>query len=625
MLVTARRYAYITSIMSTTPNLLQVQGGAKGFGGQSLFRDATFAVNAGEHVGVIGPNGAGKTTLFKILIGDEALDDGQLIRSRELSLGYLSQHDNWKPEETGNQFLERTSRLPIWQTKAMGKELLLTEELYAKPIMSLSGGFRMRIKLVGLLGQNPNLMLLDEPTNYLDLETTLLLEKFLQNFDGAFLLISHDREFLKRTTDHILEIEGGDITKFNGNIDDYFEQKEMLRAQLEARAQTLADKRKSILDFVARFGAKATKARQAQSRLKTLEKMETIELKPLPIGAAIRIPPPSHVGKAVLKLSGAELGYPSKTVLRDVSLEILRGDHVAVVGLNGAGKSTLLKSLAGTLELKSGSRETGHQVRVSIFNQHVAEVLEPERTVLECLELAAHPEVTRQDILDMAGSLLFSGDSARKKVRVLSGGEKSRVALGQILLQKAPCLLLDEPTNHLDFQTVEALTRALADYPGTFVAVSHDRGFIRRISTKILEVSAGDVLLYPGTYDEYVWNLQRRLAEGAERDEAEGRSMRRDSAAPGRSGAFETGGDRRAAKKEREKKARALERRIREIEAELEKLENENRALNEKIVSGTGPTLELSKQMGDNGARIQALEAEWLDVSEQLQALAAET
>ncbi|MEQ1879217.1 MAG: ATP-binding cassette domain-containing protein, partial [Bdellovibrionia bacterium] len=476
-----------------------------------------------------------------------------------------------------------------------------------KPILSLSGGYRMRIKLVGLLGQDPNLMLLDEPTNYLDLETTLLLEKFLQNFNGAFLLISHDREFLRRTTDHILEIEGGDITKFNGNIDDYFEQKEALRIQLAARAQTLAEKRNSILEFVNRFGAKATKARQAQSRLKSLSKMEVIELKAIPVSAAIRIPAPSHVGKAVIKLREATLGYGEKKILSGVNLEVLRSDHVAVVGLNGAGKSTLLKAFAGTLQPLSGQRELGHQVRVAIFNQHVAEVLNPQKTVIECLEEAAHPEVSRQDVLDMAGSLLFSGDHMRKKVSVLSGGEKSRVALGQILLQKAPCLLLDEPTNHLDFQTVEALTQALERYEGTFVVVSHDRGFIRRISTKILEVSHGEVLLYPGTYDEYVWNLQQRLSRGDETDAPRGAAT-----APAKV-------DDRDVKRDREKKIRQLEKKIRDLEDELHKREADGHTLNEQIM--TKSTQELIKQLGENVRHIEELEIQWMKLAEELQSL----
>lgn len=590
-------------------NLLQLTGGCKAFGMQTVFNDAFVTINEGEHVGVIGPNGAGKTTLFKILIGEEDLDAGILIRSRQLSLGYLSQHDLWKPEETGNDYLSRVCQLPLWQVKAMGRELQITEEIFAKPIVSLSGGYRMRIKLTGLLGLDPNLMLLDEPTNYLDLETTLLLERFLQNYRGAFLLISHDREFLRRTTDHTVEVEAGEITKYNGNIDDYFEQKELLRAQLEAQARSQAEKRKTVMDFVQRFGAKATKAKQAQSRLKALEKMEVIELKPVPVRASIQIPEPTHVGKSVLRLAGAVFGYTSKVVLKNVNLDIKRGEHVAVVGLNGAGKSTLLKGIAGTLTPLSGQRELGYQVEMAIFNQHVVEVLSPEKTVLESLQESASHDVTAQDIRNMAGSLLFSDDHIKKPVRVLSGGEKSRVALGQILLKKVPCLLLDEPTNHLDFQTVEALTQALRKYSGTLIVVSHDRGFIRRVATQILEVAEGDVHLYPGTYDEYVWSLQKSLAEGLE---AQPLAPQTGVEKPSKPAKYQES-------KERSKRQRTIAKRIETLEDQISKLEAQNLRLNEEISNAPQPSA--IQQLSENTIALQKLENEWTELGLELDQL----
>jgi ATP-binding cassette subfamily F protein 3 len=598
-------------------NLLQLQDGSKSFGPRLLFSKATFSINAGEHVGVIGPNGAGKSTLFRILTGEETLDEGALTRARKLSMGYLSQHDHWAPDETGNTYLERVTQIPIWDLKSQGRVLQMTEELLDKKITSLSGGYRMRIKLMGLLGQAPNLMLLDEPTNYLDLETTLLLERFLQSYDGAFLLISHDREFLRRTTDHILEVEGGDMTKYNGDIDDYFEQKELLRTQLETRAAGLADKRKEVLDFVARFGASATKARQAQSRLKSLARMETIELKPLPVTTTIRIPAPSKTGKLALSVESANFGYGERTVLQNVSLQVQRGDHVAVVGLNGAGKSTLLKGISGTLPPLTGKFEFGFGMKIAFFAQHVIEALDPEDTVLRSLERAAHPEVKPQEILDLAGSLLFSGDDARKPISVLSGGEKSRVALGRVLLQKAPCLVLDEPTNHLDFQTVEALTQALRAYEGTVIVVSHDRGFIRRVGTKILEVASGHVRLYPGTYEEYVWSLQQDLAR-EENVPAKGTAARTSS---GTSGGGGSGAERapnwKEEKKRLDKELRACEKKIAESEAEMARLQKENEEINHRLVSESSPAMDLVKKMSANGARIQELEERWLELAEE--------
>lgn len=592
--------------MASPLNLLQLTNGSKAFGGQKLFDDATLAVNEGEHIGVVGPNGAGKTTLFRILLGEQELDSGDIVKSQSLRIAYLSQHDTWSAEETGNDFLARSSSIPLWQVKSSGRALQISEEILAKPIASLSGGYRMRIKLMGLLGRDPNLMLLDEPTNYLDLETTLLLERFLQDYEGAILLISHDREFLRRTTDHTVEVEAGEITKYNGNIDDYFEQKEMLRSQLAAQAANQADKRKAILDFVNRFGAKATKAKQAQSKLKRLEKMEAIEFKPAPVTAVIQIPQPSHVGRSVLVLEGVNFGYSERTVLKNVNFEIQRGDHVAVVGLNGAGKSTLLKGLAGTLQPLTGARKLGYQAEIAIFNQHVVEVLDPDDSVIDSLQSAASPAVLPQEVRNMAGSLLFSSDQIHKKIKVLSGGEKSRVALGRILLKKVPCLLLDEPTNHLDFQTVEALTQALNRFTGTLVVVSHDRGFVRRVATKIMEVNEGKVHLYPGTYDEYVWSLQKSLAAQQESEPTLSKVEKSSTPPPG------------ALKKERDKQKRAIERKIADCEQAIAKLQKSVVEANEKISSGQTDASTL-KQMADDSQKLQELESKWLNLSAELE------
>lgn len=489
-------------------SLLQVFNGEKSFGARILFSHVTFAVNEGEHIGVIGPNGAGKTTLFKMLSGSQDLDAGQIVRSQNLHLGYLEQEVRWSDEETIESYLEPCS-LPIWELKKIGRDLGLKESDYSKPINSFSGGYRMRAKLLYLMGFEPNLMFLDEPTNYLDLETVIVLENFLQGYRGAFLLISHDREFLRRTTDHIVEIEGGEATKYNGNIDDYFEQKALLREQLERQVWSQDARRKEIEQFVARFGAKATKARQAQSRLKAFQREEKITVKALPSRVQLRMPAASKTPKLVAKAERMFLGYDGNSVLKDVDFELLRGDHVAVVGYNGAGKSTLLKALAGKLALQSGSLELALDLVIGYFGQHVALELNPEFTVEESLLDGTPQNVSPQEVLDLAGALLFSGDMVKKKVRLLSGGEKTRVALGKILLKKSGLLILDEPTNHLDFDTVEALTQALEQYQGTLVTVSHDRGFVGRVAKKILEVADGKVQTYLGNYDHYVWKIEK--------------------------------------------------------------------------------------------------------------------
>ncbi len=587
------------------PNLIQLYKGSKSYGSNELFQKASFSINDGEHVGVIGPNGAGKTTLFKILTDQEHLDSGELVCAKGLRLGYLAQHDTWKENETVEEYLSQDCITPIWDLKALGQGLGLTEAIYAQTITSLSGGYRMRCKLLHLLGQEPDLLLLDEPTNYLDLESLIVLERFLSEYRNAFLLISHDREFLRRTTDHILEIESQDIVKFNGSLDDYFEQKALLRTQLEARALSIEERKKEILDFVARFGAKATKARQAQSRLKSLDRLEQIEIKALPDVAVIRIPEPTRTGKNIVTLKEVTLGYNERVVLSNISLALERRDHLAVVGINGAGKSTLLKALAGMLEPLRGEIKYGYEVSVGYYAQHVSEALDPSQNVFQAMGAKAHPTVTQQQILNLAGALLFSGSDIKKTVSVLSGGEKSRVALGQILLQKAPCLLLDEPTNHLDFQTVEALTQALAKYEGTLVVVSHDRSFIRRVGSKVFEIHNGHVEHYPGTYDEYVWSCQKGMLAS------------RNLSTPGT--AKESANptikiNLKEEKKILEKDKRKKERDRAELEEKLGWLQSRMKVLNERLATDPNnlETRAWIDELGSLQKEVEATEEKWL-------------
>lgn len=591
--------------------LLQLQSGYKAFGSKVLFEDATFAVNEGEHIGVIGPNGAGKSTLFKILVDQEGLDQGLVTKSQQLRLGYLEQEADWSIDEKVEEYLGKNCLKPLWELKQFGLKLGLTEDHFQAPLKRLSGGYRMRVKLLYLIGQEPNLLLLDEPTNFLDLETLLVLESFLQEYKGAFLLISHDREFLRRVTDHILEVESGDIVKFPGSLDDYFEQKQMLNEVLQKQALTQQAKRKSILDFVTRFGAKATKARQAQSRLKALEKMEVIELKAAPTHTHIHIPPASPTGKMILEVENVSCGYGDKVILKEVTLRLERGDHLGIVGLNGAGKSTLLKSLGEQIPLLQGSIKWGHQVRLSYFAQHTPEALNPEHTVLEAMASLAHKEVTQQDVLNIAGSLLFSGDNVYKKVKVLSGGEKSRVALGQILLQKSPLLLLDEPTNHLDFDTVEALTTALAQYEGTIITVSHDRGFIGRVASKILEVNNGKLTLYPGTYDEYVWSLQKGFL--SERTESSSLVTSKVTAPTEESTKFNYKEER----KRLESLIKKAQKQIEDTDKKIHSLNSTRDDLNQKLMTATGESAAtLARHLHDTSTQIEDLENSMLSAME---------
>ncbi len=495
--------------MKPTDNLFQLQNGSKQYGDKILFDRAQFSINQNEHVGVIGPNGAGKTTLFKIITGKEHLNSGDVIKMQGLRIGYLEQESDWQISQSSEEYLTENCMTPIWVLKQMGLDLGLTEDHFKNPLSHLSGGYRMRMKLLEILGQEPDLMLLDEPTNFLDLESIIVLEGFLQKYQGAFLLISHDREFLRRTTEYTLEVEGGEIVKYPGHIDDYFEYKAEIQQIKQQQAANLEIKRKHLQDFVDRFRAKATKARQAQSRMKQINKLETIEIKALPLRSRIHLPAPWVTGKEVLQVSQSQFGYGTRAILKDVKLNIERGQKIGVVGYNGAGKSTLLKTLSGKIPPLAGELKFGHKVELSYFAQHLTEELILEDSVLDSLQRKAYRDTLHQEILGIAGSLLFSGDDLHKKVKVLSGGEKTRVALGQMLLQKKPLLIMDEPTNHLDFDTVNALADALQKFEGTLIVVSHDRSFIKRVSTRILEIKDGHVEIYPGTYDDYLWSLEK--------------------------------------------------------------------------------------------------------------------
>jgi ATP-binding cassette subfamily F protein 3 len=588
-------------------NLLQLQNAHKAYGSRVLFNQETFAINAGEHVGVIGPNGAGKTTLFRTLVGEEELDSGEIVRSKALRLGYLAQEDDWNLDETGEEFLAANCTLPLWQLKELGLGLGLKPKHFSEPLKNLSGGYRMRFQLLFLIGREPNLMLLDEPTNFLDLESLMALEKFLQAYEGAFMLISHDREFLRRVTDHTLEVEGTEITKYPGNIDDYFEQKAQLRLILERQAANQDLKKKSIEDFVRKFGAKATKARQAQSRMKQLEKMESIELKELPVRARIQIPSPSPAGKEIFHLADARMGYGTREIVSVKNLRLERGDHLGIVGFNGVGKSTLLKSLSGKIPFMAGELKWGYQVSVAAFAQHSTESLAPEYSVLRSLQEKAHPEVTHQEILNMAGSLLFSGDAVQKPISVLSGGEKSRVALGQILLSKANVLLLDEPTNHLDFETVEALTHALHGYEGSLLIVSHDRGFIGRVANKILEIHDGRLELYPGTYDDYCWSLEKgALSQRAESPNSSEMITSISVAAP-----LEKKINLKEERKKLENQLGQTRKQMRNIEIQIAEQQKIRDEMNDLLLKANGEkAIQASKKLAETSRQIEKLEEE---------------
>ncbi len=490
--------------------LLQFQDIRKTYGTRVLLDGATGSFSRGQKIGGIGRNGAGKSTLLKILLGEESKDSGTISKSSELRLSYLEQHDPYKVSQTPIEFLSEYTGKEEWECAEMAAKFKLSYEQQNEPIEKLAGGYRTRVKLAAMLLTAPNFLILDEPTNYLDLSTLLILEKFLQNFKGGFLIVSHDREFLKRTCNYTLEVENGKVTLYPGSIEGYFEYKEEQLSQKLAYNKTIEKKKDQLQNFVDRFGAKASKATSAKSKMKQIQKLQTIDIDH--VGSTVKIRIPNIEPKAGIALDTDELsiGYADATICHNISMQIDRGERVAILGDNGQGKTTFMRTVAGDLEIKGGLYKWGAGLNLSYYAQHVFQNLHADDDVLTHLSREAAEGVNFQDVLDMAGCFLFQGDDVKKKISVLSGGERARLVLAGLLLAKHQVLLLDEPTNHLDFDTVEALAVALKKFSGTVFFISHDRTFVNMVATSILEVDNGKIVRYPGLYEEYVDSLRMR-------------------------------------------------------------------------------------------------------------------
>lgn len=493
--------------------LLQFNNLSKHYGAVEILSEATASFSSDQKVGVIGRNGAGKSTLCKILTGHEEPDEGKISKNSELRLAYLEQLDPYKDDESVIDFLMRYTGKEEWECAEIAGKFQLKNEILDAKINVLPGGFRTRVKLSAMLLKNPNFVILDEPTNYLDLSTLILLENFLQQFNGGFLIVSHDREFLKRTCDHTLEVENGKVTLYPGDIEDYFKFKEEQRANILAQNKQIEKKKEQLQDFIYRFRAKASTASRAKSKEKQLSKLKTIEIGHPLSTVAIKIPQVESKSGIALLCDDLSVGYPDKTIARGIRMEITRGEHVAVLGDNGQGKTTFLKTLAGDLAPQGGFFKWGSGLKIGYYAQHVFSTLHPKDDVYAHLQRTAAPEITAQDILNIAGSFLFKGDDVKKKVSVLSGGERARLCLAGLLLTKSHGLLLDEPTNHLDFETVEALGSALKSFAGTLFFISHDRTFVNLIATNIIDVKNGKITRYPGTYEDYVYHLESMARE----------------------------------------------------------------------------------------------------------------
>lgn len=588
--------------------LLQVKNVHKSYGDQVLLDGAEAAITDDVKVGFVGRNGAGKSTLLRIIMGDEELDGGEIIRHPRLRIGYLRQHDPFQPGETALQFLMRDSGQPDWKCGEVAGQFELKDAYLEGPLSQLSGGWQTRVKLAALLLHEPNLLLLDEPTNFLDLRTQILLEHFLRNYKEACLIVSHDRAFLAATCDHTLDLSRGKLTMYPGKIDAFLEYQEERRKHDErTNAATLA-KMRHLEEFIAKNKARASTATRAKSKSKQLERLELTEIPLDEPTANIRAPIVEPRKGPALRCNELAIGYPDHVVAKEIGLEVDHGARAAIVGDNGQGKTTFLRTIVGSLEPRAGEVRWGYGCQIGVYAQHVYTSLPEKETVLDYLETAAAPGTKQQQILDVAGALLFRGDQVKKKIGVLSGGERARLCLAGLLLSNHNILVLDEPGNHLDVDTVEALANALLDYKGTVVFTSHDRHFMKRVATSIIEVRDGRVNNYRGDYEAYLYYVNKEIDDG-EREQA---SKRFSKAPVGK------------APKKPERKPKRTERDVRKeittVERTIAKLDEQKKEINERFLAATDPaeSLEVHKELTEITGQLTAAEERWLELQEEL-------
>ena len=552
--------------------MLQIESVSKQYSTKILLEGATAHLRPGSRVGLVGPNGAGKTTLFRMILEEESPDKGKIRKRPRLRIGYLPQE---LETITGKTVLDATHRdlYPEHEAERILMGLGFSKIDFSRPIEKLSGGYRMRVALAHLLLTNPDVLMPDEPTNHLDKPTQRWFEQFLLSSEMTLLIISHDTVFLDRVVTHIWDLRHHKIEEYRGNYTSFKKLRAERDAQREAAAGRQAKEIARVQTFVDRFRYQANKASQVQSRIKQLEKVKLIEVKRDPKRVKFKFPLPAASGRHVLELKNVAKRYGEKVVYESVDCSVERGQRIALVGENGAGKSTLLKMLAGVLPFEKGTRTVGHGVTLHYFAQHQAEALNPEHTVLDSLsEISSQAETNF--LRGIAGAFLFSGDDQKKPVKALSGGERNRVALARMLVEPANTLLLDEPTNHLDPASVDMLTDALSDFPGTIIFISHDPTFLTRVCTLVIEIDEGKARSFAGDYEYYLWKKAQELesikessddlkAAGLGKAVAPTRAMA--SQAPAKSSA----GDRRDLNKTQAR----LEKQVARAEAEIDEYE----------------------------------------------------
>ncbi len=588
--------------------LLQIRNACKRYGDQVLLDGAEATLIDDVKIGFIGRNGAGKSTLLRVLLGDEELDRGEVIRHPKLRLGYLRQHDPFSPGETAIEFLMRDSGQPDWKCGEVAGQFELKGAYLEGPVAKLSGGWQTRLKLTALLLHEPNLLLLDEPTNFLDLRTQILLEHFLRNYQEACLIVSHDRAFLAATCTHTLDLSRGKLTMFPGKIDAFLEfQKEQIEHNLRTNVAVLA-KRRQLEEFIAKNKARASTATRARSKSKQLERLELSDIASDEPIANINAPVVEPRKGPALRCNGLTIGYPDRIVARDIDLEIEHGSRAAIVGDNGQGKTTFLRTVVDSLRPIEGDVRWGYGCSIGVYAQHVYTSLPQQKTVLDYLEYNAAAGTKSQTILDLAGAMLFRGEQVKKRIEVLSGGERARLCMAGLLLSQYNVLVLDEPGNHLDVDTVDALADALIQYKGTVIFTSHDRHFMKRVATCIVEVREGNVTNYRGDYESYLYMVNKEIDDGerelATRLAAAPPSTKKPKAAP--------------------VIARRTEREIRKemtnLERTIARLDDQKRKSNNELLQATDPSeaLRLHNEVTSLTTQLTDCEERWCRLQEEI-------